>query len=281
MATVDAFLGTIEEYSKSDIVVLPVPYDKTSTWQKGADKGPKAIMDASLNLEVYDIVTDSEVYKKGIFTADKIDFDGSSEELADITHKKVSDYLKDNKFVVTLGGDHAVSIGVIKAHFDFFKDISVLHLDAHADFRDNFHGDKYNHACVMRRVSEYTKPVFVEIRSLAKEEKDALEGHDVFYGHEIAKDSGWIDRVISLLKNKKVYITLDLDVLDPSIMPSTGTPEPGGLSWYQLMDLFEKLSKEKKIVGFDVVELCPNEQNKAPDFLAAKLIYKLLSWIKA
>lgn len=275
------FMGMSEEnsrYEGSEIVVLPVPYGETTTWMKGVEKGPKAIVDASYQLEGYDIETDSEVYEKGIHTYKPITTK-SPEKLFEKVHSVVTKLLKDKKFVVTLGGEHSVSIGTIKAYLDSFKDVSVLYLDAHADMKDFYKGSELNHACVAARVSKWAKPVLVGIRSMDASEKEFLKGYNVFYAHEIEKDPNWIKKVVSSLK-KKVYVTLDLDVLDPSIMPSVGTPEPGGLGWYQIIDLLGSLTKSKKVVGFDVVELCPNPDNKAPDFLAAKLIYKFLSFIR-
>ena len=266
-------------YAQASTVILPIPFDKTSTWLKGADKGPAAIIDASKYLEFYDIETNSEVYKKGIFTANPIHATSSSVLLrkADET---VSRYLKDNKLVVTLGGDHSVSIGVIKSYAKHYKNLSVLHLDAHADSRDSYEGTPYNHACVIARAREHTKNIVsVGIRSMDVSEKAYMDKKKMFFAHEIHSSDNWINKAVRILSDS-VYITIDLDVFDPGIMPSTGTPEPGGLGWYQVMKLLAFVSKSKQIVGFDVVELCPSK-NKASDFLAAKLIYTLLSYIHA
>ncbi|MDP2278733.1 MAG: agmatinase [Nitrospirota bacterium] len=266
-------------YAQASTVILPIPFDKTSTWLKGADKGPGAIIEASKYLELYDIETDSEVYRKGFFTAKPIHATSSSVLLrkADET---VSRYLKDNKLVVTLGGDHSVSIGVIKSYAKHYKNLSVLHLDAHADLRDSYEGSPYNHACVMARAREFTKIIIsVGIRSMDSSERAYVDIKKMFFAHDIHASDKWINNAVRLLSDS-VYITIDLDVFDPGIMPSTGTPEPGGLGWYQIMKLLASVSKSKRIVGFDVVELCPSK-DKAPDFLAAKLIYTLLSYIHA
>jgi agmatinase len=265
------------DYKRASTVVLPVPFDKTSTWVKGADKGPEAIIAASGYLELYDIETDSEVFKKGIFTAKPIQ-SASPSSLLRKTRSAVSRYLRDNKLVVTLGGEHSVSAGVIKAYAEHHKDLSVLHLDAHSDSRDSYEGSRYNHACVIARVREFTRNIVsVGIRSMDVSERSSVDGERMFFAHEIHYSSEWVTKVIPLLTDT-VYVTIDLDVFDPGIMPSTGTPEPGGLDWYQVMKLLCLVSKSKQVVGFDVVELCPSS-SKAPDFLAAKLIYTFLSYI--
>ncbi len=267
------------DYSSSKIVIQPVPFDMTSTWIKGADKGPEAIINASKNMELYDIETDSEAYKKGIHTLKAV-ASTTSINMINSTCKSTKKLLNDNKFVVTLGGEHTVSLGPIKAHAGFFDDISILHLDAHSDMRRSYEGLKYSHACVMARAKEITDNIVsVGIRSMDSSELPYIDRRRVFYASEIHHRKDWISKIVSILSGN-VYVTIDLDVFDPSIMPSTGTPEPGGLDWYQVIDLMEKVSKEKRITGFDVVELCPSK-NRAPDFLAAKLIYKLLSLIFA
>ncbi len=264
------------EYVRSSTVILPIPFDRTSTWIKGADRGPKAIIEASRYLEFYDIETDSEVLKKGIFTARPIH--ATSSALIKKTDLAVSKFLKDNKLVVALGGEHSISIGVIRSYARHFKNLSILHLDAHTDSRDSYEGSRYNHACVIARVREFTENIVsVGIRSMDASERPGIDNKKTFFAHKIYDSNKWIDRVVRLLTDC-VYVTIDLDVFDPGIMPSTGTPEPGGLDWYQVMKLLFSVSKSKRIVGFDVVELCPSAI-KAPDFLAAKLVYTLLSYI--
>lgn len=263
-------------YKKSKIVILPVPFDKTTTWLKGSDKGPKAIIEASKNMELYDIETDSEAYKKGIFTERAI-IAKDSNNMVKKTYDKVKALLQDKKFVVTLGGEHSISTGPIKAHSEAFDNMSILHLDAHSDRREIYEGNKYNHACIIARAEEVTnKIISVGIRSMDSSELKKIDEDKIFYASDIFKSKNWIKKAVSKL-SKNVYVTIDLDVFDSSIMPSTGTPEPGGLDWYQVIDLLEMVSNNRNIIGADVVELCPSE-NKAPDFLAAKLIYKLLSY---
>jgi agmatinase len=268
------------EYSAMEharVVIIPVPFDRTSTWLKGADKGPSAIIEASAHMELYDIETESEVYKKGIFTAEPVDGQELPEEMVEMVAEQVRKHLENNKFVVVVGGEHSISIGPVRAQVANNADITVLQLDAHSDLRDEYEGSKYNHACVMARISELCPIVQVGIRSMDSSEKKALDKNHVIFAEEISTNKNWIEHVLSKL-SKNIYLTVDLDVFDPSIMPSTGTPEPGGLSWYDVLGLLRTVFDNRNVVGFDVVELCPNESNKAPDFLAAKLIYKLLSY---
>ncbi|MCX6234179.1 MAG: agmatinase [Bacteroidetes bacterium] len=274
------FAGIPDEFSRletSRIVVLPVPYDKTSTWIKGSDKGPEAIIEASANMELYDIETDSEVFRFGIYTSDPISHDSTPKKMVHSVYKLVNNYIKSGKFVVTLGGEHSVSIGSIIAHAESFSDFSVLQLDAHADIRHEYEGSIYNHACVMARVREICPYVQVGIRSMDVDEKPFMTGHHVFFAKDLYDRSEWMNDVIGQL-SKNVYITLDLDVFDPSVLSSTGTPEPGGLEYYQMITLLRKVNESLNVVGFDVVELCPNPANKSSDFLAAKLVYKMLSY---
>ena len=268
------------EYSnkkESLIYIHSVPYDETSTWIKGSDKGPKAIIEASNNLELYDIETDSEVYKKGIYTAPDIITDAEPKKMVDAVYVKTIDALNNNKFIVTIGGEHSISIGAIKAHAEKYSNLSVLQIDAHADLRDSYLNSKYNHACVMARVKEFCPFIQVGIRSMDISEKKYMSSKNTFFAKDIYNNTEWVDNATSLL-NDNVYITIDLDAFDPSIMPSTGTPEPGGLFWYDVLQFIKNVNAKKNVVGFDVVELCPNDVDKSPDFLAAKLIYKILSY---
>jgi agmatinase len=281
MKKYDNFAGLDEKFTdwtSSRISILPVPYDATSTWVKGADKGPFAIIDASSAVELYDIETDSEVYKEGINTRPLLKTSKNPEKMVSDVEDEVLKLIDAEKFTVVLGGEHSVSVGSIKAHCSRFKDVSILQLDAHSDLRDEYEGSQYNHACVMARAKEACPVVQVGIRSMCAEEKEKIEKENIFFAKDIIGSEEWIDRVISRL-SQNVYVTIDMDVFDPSIVPSTGTPEPGGLMWYPVVHLLRSLTECRNVVGFDVVELCPNEQNKAPDFLAAKLVYKFLSYI--
>ena len=269
--------GDYSSKEKSKIVVVPVPYDGTSTWVKGADKGPEAIVNASAHMELYDIETDSSVYEQGIFTDEPVKEKGSPEKMVDAVHKRAAAHLKDGKFVVVLGGEHSVSVGTIKAHAEKYKNMSVLQLDAHSDLRPEYEGSKYNHACAMARVKEFCPVTHVGIRSMDSDEKECIDMKRVFFAEKIHGKKDWMKDVVSQL-SENVYVTVDLDVFDSSLMPATGTPEPGGMLWYDVIELLKAVAEKKNVVGFDVVELCPIECNKAPDFVAAKLVYKLLSY---
>jgi agmatinase len=269
-----------EKYStlgSSKIVILPVPFDATSTWGKGADKGPQAIIEASTNMEIYDIETDSEVHLLGIHTADPVVVNDDPDEMVQAVYKEVKSHLKKNRFVVTVGGEHSVSIGAMKAHAEKFNDLTIVQIDAHADLRDEYMGSKNNHACVMARAKELAPVVQIGIRSMSVEESFDIEQGRIFLARDINDNETWKYDMLSTLSNN-VYITFDLDALDPSIMPSTGTPEPGGLLWYQAIEILRRISEKSTIVGFDVSELAPSPDVKAPDFLASKLIYKLLTY---
>lgn len=273
--------GLPEEFSSyysSAIIVLPVPYDGSSTWVKGADLGPAALLEASANMELYDIETDSEVYKKGIHTLEDLTTDKGPDTLVPLVKNKVNQLLKDNKFVVTVGGEHSVSIGAIQAFAENFSELSILQIDAHSDLRSEYEGSPSNHACVMARAREVAEIVQVGIRSMDVSEKENMDSNRVFFAHQMHEDNSWQDRALSLLR-KNVYITIDLDAFDPSILPSTGTPEPDGLLYAQVFGFLKKVNRERNILGFDVVELCPNPTEKSSDFLASKLIYQLLSQI--
>ncbi|MGW8315884.1 MAG: agmatinase [Bacteroidales bacterium] len=262
----------------SSIVMVPVPYDATSTWIKGADRGPAALLEASANMELYDIETDSEVYRKGIHTDQPLIVPDDPLSMVALVEKRVTYWLVNKKMVVTLGGEHSISLGAVLAHHRLYPAMSVLQLDAHTDLRPEYEGSPYNHACVMSRIREHCPVTQVGIRSMDVAEKAFTQPDRFFPQEHIIHEPEWMDRVIHTL-NDQVYLTLDLDVLDPSVMPSTGTPEPGGMDWYTLLALLRKVAENKRLVGFDIVELCPVESNKAPDFLAAKLIYKILSYI--
>ncbi len=265
------------DYSGSGIIIVPVPYDRTSTWIRGADKGPDAIMEASVNLEFYDIETSSEVHLKGIHTIDPITEDSTPEILVDAVCNKVLSLIDDNKFPVIVGGNHTVSIGAVKAFSGRYDKLTILQLDAHADLRDEYEGSRYNHACVMARAREYAPLVQVGIRSMSAGEKKNVISDRIFFAHELYHDKSLYRKAISKL-SEDVYITIDLDVFDPSLIPSTGTPEPGGPEYFEIMHFLREVISSRNVVGFDIVELCPSPSDKAPDFVASKIIYQLLSY---
>ena len=274
------FCDLEEEYSsleRSAVVIVPVPYDESGTWIRGSDRGPAAMIEASANLEMYDIETDAEVYRKGIHTDRAVARKRSPEAMVEAVRRRVEEHAGEGRFAVVLGGEHTVCIGAVKAHVVRCHDLTVLQLDAHLDMRQEYAGSKFNHACAMARVRELCPVVHVGIRSMDAGEKPSMARDSVFFAEDVLAGRNWIAKAASKLSGN-VYITIDLDVFDPSLMPSTGTPEPGGLGWYDCLELLKVVFRGKNVVGFDVVELCPNEANKAPDFMAAKLIYKLLSY---
>lgn len=276
----NTYAGIPEEYSilsKAEIVLIPVPYDGTSTWQKGADKGPEAFLEASENMELYDIETNSEVYKNGVYLAEAVTENASPEAMVNAVHHITKEYIKKNKFVTLFGGEHSISIGSIRAFNECFTDLTILHIDAHADLRKTYDGTPYNHACAVYEASKTTNLVQVGIRSMDQSELANMDEEKTFFAHDMAMDDFWMDKVIEQLGDT-VFITFDLDALDPSIMPATGTPEPGGLLWYETLEFLKRVFEEKNVVGFDLVELCPNENHPASNFVAAKLYYKMLSY---
>ncbi len=274
------YAGISKEYAKLEhakIVLIPVPYDGTSTWQKGADKGPNAFLNASENMELYDIETDSEVYRKGIYLTEPLTVNATPEAMVDAVHQETKSYIKKNKFVTVFGGEHSISIGTIRAFNEMFPNLTVLHIDAHADLRKSYDGSSCNHACAVYEASQYTNLIQVGIRSMDIKEKSVMNLDKTYFAHEIAINDSWMESAIDQMTDN-VFITFDLDAFDPSVLPSTGTPEPGGLFWYETLDFLKKVFNQKNVVGLDIVELCPNEVDKSSDFLAAKLYYKMLSY---
>lgn len=265
------------DYSSSEILIIPVPYDETSTWMKGADKGPDAILDASVNLEWYDVETKADASRHGIHTEKPVTEKSSPEGLVNAVNKRVRSALNDKKFPVLIGGNHTVTIGSVRSFAEHYKNLSVLQLDAHSDLRQSYEGSPYNHACAMARAREVAPVVQVGIRSMSSDELLFADMSRIFFAHELYYNKNlYTDAIDRLTEN--VYITIDLDVFDPSLIPSTGTPEPGGPEYYELMHFLKEVILKKNVVGFDVVELCPSQNNKAPDFVAAKIIYQLIGY---
>lgn len=273
-----AFLGVDSPLKDSRAVILPVPYEGTVSYRPGTRFGPAAIIDASAHLELYDEELDAEPYRMGIHTAPPVWSNFSSPQgMIQEIREHCRRYLNQDKFVAVLGGEHSVTVGSVQAHQEKHLGLCVLQLDAHADLRDSYHRTKWGHASVMRRVGELCPTVGVGIRSLSRQEMDfaAAEDRRIFFAHQIREDPHWIDRVVGELASE-VYVTIDLDGLDPGIMPAVGTPVPGGLSWQQTLDLLSRVAAEKIVVGFDVVELAPIPGQAASDFTAARLVYKML-----
>ncbi len=280
MKTNSTYAGIPEAYAtseKSKIVLIPVPYDGTSSWKKGADKGPKAFLEASENMELYDIETDSEVYKQGIYLSQPVTESSSPEAMVEAVTEKVKSYLNRNKFVTLFGGEHSISIGAIRAFSRHYENLTVVQIDAHADLRESYEGSKCNHACALYEANQTNNLIQVGIRSMDHSEKSVMNYDNVFFAHEIESDDYWIEQAVERMTDT-VYITIDLDGFDPSLFPATGTPEPGGLFWYETLRFLREVFKEKNVVGFDLVELCPSPALYASDFLAAKLYYKMLSY---
>ena len=274
----NTYAGIPDKYARLDqaqVVLIPVPYDGTSTWQKGADKGPEAFLDASENMELFDIETRSEVYKKGVYLAPPVSEKSSPEKMVEAVYKTTRNYLQQDKFVTLVGGEHSISIGSIRAFNENFPDLTVVQLDAHADLRPEYEGSANNHACALYQASKTTNLIQVGIRSMDSQELEHMDENRVYFAHELYEQ--WMDDAIGQM-TPNVFITIDLDAFDPSILPSTGTPEPGGLFWYETLEFLKMIFKKKNVVGFDIVELCPNPQEKSSDFLAAKLYYKMLSY---
>jgi agmatinase len=270
----------VYDYLNSAIVMLPVPYDETSTWMRGADKGPEAILQASPNLEFYDIETGTEAHLNGIYTLDAVTEKSSPEALSAAVEAQVNILLDEKKFPVLIGGNHTVSIGSFRAFAKRYPDLSILQLDAHTDLREEYEGSALNHACAMARAREVAHVVQVGIRSMSAEELPFADWKNIYPAHSLYYNKNLYSKALTSL-SENVYITIDMDVFDPSLIPSTGTPEPGGPDYYEIMHFLHDVAEKRNIVGFDVVELCPNPSNLMPDFVAAKVIYQLLSYIFA
>jgi agmatinase len=277
------FAGLEPPYSDlrhAKAVILPVPYDSTSEWRSGSRHGPQAIIDASEYLELYDLELDREIYKVGISTLPRLQPSlGSPQDMIDRVYKTAKDLIQKDKFVVLLGGEHSLSLGAVRAFKEAFPTLSVLQLDAHADLRDEYLGTKYGQACVMRRILEVCPVCQVGVRSLSWQERQfsTEKQLDTLYMADLASNRASIDRITESL-SQDVYITIDVDVLDPSIMPAVGTPEPDGMSWRQILDIVELVARHKHVVGFDLMEFCPAEGSGSCAYLLAKLAYKVIGY---
>lgn len=265
------------QFENASVLLQSVPYDGTSTWGKGADNAFKDFLEASENMELYDIETDTEVYKQGIHLLPEITEDSTPENVFEAVYIRTKELLKSGKFLTFFGGEHSISIGIIKAFYEKYTNITILQLDAHADLRKEYLGSEYNHACALHDASNNSNLIQVGIRSMDSCEKQYLNKQKCFFAEDIYQKTDWINKSINLMTDN-IYITIDLDVFDPSIMPATGTPEPGGLDWYSTIGYLKEVFKQKNVLGFDIVELAPINNNKAPNFLVAKLYYKLLSY---
>lgn len=275
-----------EEYSSFEnarILILPVSYEGTVSYGTGTGAGAMAIVDASRNMELYEEETDSEVYKVGIHTLPEFEPRESPDLMMSELYDRTKELINSEKFLCMLGGEHSVSAPVIKAHHEKYENLSVLQIDAHADLRDSYDGTPHSHASIMARVVKDLRipSVQVGIRSISGDEARSLkEGlpTKIFWARDIVGKTDWIDDAIDSL-TENVYLTIDIDGLDPSIVPTTGTPEPGGLGWYETLTLIRKLAEKKRVVGMDLVEYSYFENYDSPAFLCSKLVYKSLAYI--
>lgn len=276
-----AFLGLTPEdsaWERCRVAVLPVPYDGSSTFQKGADQGPRALLEASAQVELYDLQTHAEVHRLGICTLSPLPLEQSEDPvtLAQRVEAATAALIAAERFPVLIGGEHSISIGAIRAAQRAWEGLTIVQVDAHADTREEYQGSRCNHACVMARAREGGPVVQVGIRSLDSSELAGLDPQRLHPAYRIHRDPRWLDKIAAQL-TPRTWLTIDLDGLDSSLMPATGTPEPGGLTWQQVEDLIRLVSRRSQVVGLDIVELRPLPGNAAPDFLAARLLHRALS----
>jgi len=271
---------TTTDFEHARVVILPIPLDRTTSYVPGTRNGPHEILVASAHMELWDEETQTDVHSIGIFTLPEMEFPfASMDEVVGEIRRVTSELIKRDKFPLVLGGEHSITPAVVGAVAEKYPGLSVLQIDAHADLRESFMGTPHNHACAMRRTLEFARTTQVGIRSLSPEEAAAVPtlSTAIFYDFNMRDDADWIERVVDSL-TEHVYITIDVDGFDPAIMPATGTPEPGGLSWYEALKLLRRVVERRTVVGCDVVELSPMPGHVAPNFLCAKLIYKILSY---
>jgi len=277
------FLGLppeLSSYDRSRFVVIPVAYAGTVSWHGGANLGPAAIIQASRYVEFFDIEIGRDTTGVGVHTLDELEPDARSPEcVVRAVQSAVKKVRRDGKIPVVLGGEHTVSAGAVWA-FGKSSDLTVLQLDAHLDLRESYQGSPFSHACAARLFTRNARVVPVGIRSASSEEYDFAKKHDItpFLARDIHEGRDWISEVVERL-GPRIYITIDLDVFDSSLMGAVGTPEPGGLFWPQVTDLLAAAVKGRNVLGFDVVELAPCAGGHACEFLAAKLVYRLMGLI--
>ena len=273
-------MPTTTDFASARVVILPIPLDRTTSYVPGTRNGPHEILVASSHMELWDEETQTDVHSVGIYTLPEMEFPFASiAEVMREIHRVAAELVSRGKFPFFLGGEHSITAPIVEAVAKQHPGLTVLQIDAHADLRDSYMGTPYNHACAMRRVLEHARTTQVGIRSLSPEEAAAIPTLPtcVFYDYNMRQDPNWIDRVVDSL-GEDVYITIDCDGLDPAIMPAVGTPEPGGLSWYEILRLLRRVIESKRVVGCDLVELAPLAGNVAPSFLCAKLVYKILTY---
>ena len=284
------FIGSEAQttYRDSKVVILPIPFERTTTYRKGCQDGAAAIIEASEQLEAYDLELEQEIcHAVGIHTVNAIastidNPDLDPEKMIEITVKRVSQLIADNKFVIALGGEHSITAGVVKAYRQAFNEpFTVIQIDAHGDMRHSYEGSIYNHACVMRRILDLGLPTLpIGIRSICLEEAELIKQKQipVVWAKDIYQHSDWIERAIAQISTEKVFITIDMDGFNPSFMPGVGTPEPGGLNWYEAIAFLKAVFTKHQVIGCDVMELAPTKDSVVSEFTAAKLVYKLAGY---
>jgi len=273
-------LPVVAGYDEAAAVVLPVPFDRTTTYVPGTRNGPRELLLASSQVELWDEEVGVDVHARGLHTLPDLDLTSKTLDGAmDVVQDVAGHILDDGKFLVTIGGEHSITPPIVAAAAAQHAGLSVLQIDAHADLRDSYHGERNSHACAMRRALEHAPCVQVAVRNLSTGEVEALPGlaTTIFYDWNMRDEPGWIDRVVEALSDT-VYLTIDLDGLDPALMPAVGTPEPGGLGWRETTTLLRRLFERRRVVACDVVELCPVPGLVSPNFVAARLVYKLLTY---
>ena len=277
------FGGAVEHpstFERARAVVLPVPVDRTTSYVGGTRNGPREILEASSHMELWDEELQVDVHPVGIFTLPAMELPfGELAPLMDEIRRVAGEVLTRDKFLVTLGGEHSITPPLVAAAAAVHPGLGVLQIDAHADLRDSYMGTRLNHACAMRRALEHAPVTQVGIRSMSPEEAAVASSLNtrIFYDFSMRRDPAWIERVVETLP-ETVYVTIDVDGLDPAIMPATGTPEPGGLSWYEALSLLRATFERRTVIAADVVELSPLPGVMAPNFLCAKLVYKMLTY---
>ena len=287
---IQPFLGSDikSSYEASRVVILPIPYEATTTYRKGCENGPDALLEASVQLEYYDDELDRETcWDARIYTHSSIadTRDGQSvpsEQMLSVTRDTVSQLIQDDKFVIALGGEHSITTGIVDAYrLASSEPFTVIQIDAHGDMRHEYEGSIHNHACVMRRILDMGLPTLpIAIRAVCKEEADLIKEKSlsVIWAREIAKDPDWIEKAIARISTERVFITIDLDGIDPALIPGVGTPEPGGLNWYALTTFLRRVFETHQVIGCDVMELAPLGDSVVSQFTAAKLVYKLIGY---
>ncbi|MBU0536427.1 MAG: agmatinase [Nanoarchaeota archaeon] len=279
----DNFLGLehdmAKSYKDSKVVIISLPYEGTVSYGTGTSKGPEAILEASKQVEIYDEDVEDEPYKTGIWTAEPTELDADPSKMVEQVYAEAKKHVQAEKFLVSLGGEHSVPTGIVRAYKERYQNLSVLQFDAHSDLREDYQDTRFSHAAIMSRILEICPAVLIGIRSLSKGEAERIkkDNLNVYWAKDMQTSDAWMDEAISKLSDD-VYITFDIDAFDPSIMPATGTPEPGGLQWYPVIRFLRKLFKEKNVVGFDLVELAPIKGRPDCDFLAARLVHKMIGY---